>query len=93
MGFAKLMSGQMVFKNLNNNLDDREYAIVKTNMWFQMLNDGKKPTKWLKPNDKGTKVNFDFINNSQELYDAGVLELQNYINIVNKEFNLDFILD
>lgn len=93
MGFAKLMSGQMVFKNLNNNLDDREYAIVKTNMWFQMLNDGKKPTKWLKPNDKGTKVNFDFINNSQELYDAGVSELQNYINIVNKEFNLDFILD
>jgi len=93
MGFAKLMSGQMVFKNLNNNLDDREYAIVKTNMWFQMLNDGKKPTKWLKPNDKGTKVNFDFINNSQKLYDAGVLELQNYINIVNKEFNLDFILD
>ncbi len=87
-----LVSGQKVFNNMTSKLDGKEYAIIKANFWLHMLNDGQRPTRWLKETTKGTKVNFDFIK-TQEEYNAGLLELEAYLVIINKEHKLDFKLN
>lgn len=87
-----LVSGQKVFNNMTSKLDGKAYAIIKANFWLHMLNDNQRPTRWLKANAKGTKVNFDFIK-MQEEYDAGLLELEDYLKIIKKEYELDFKLN
>ncbi|MEK5038998.1 hypothetical protein [Sporosarcina sp. FSL K6-3457] len=89
---AQVMSGQMVYKNLTAKFSDREYAIMKVNLWMHMLNDRMKPTKWLKPNKNGTKVNFDYIH-SQEEYDQGLGELDVYLQEINRQFGFDFSIN
>lgn len=87
----QVVSGQMNYPSLTNKVIGEEYAKTKVHMWLYMLNQGKKPTKWLKPNSKGTKVNFDFIN-SQEEYDLGLAELSAYISDINNAYGLDYEL-
>lgn len=86
---ASLVSGQKIFKNMTNKLSEEEYAKYKAQFWLFMLNDGHKPTKWLKPNAKGTKVNFDYIKGQSE-YDRGLLELEVYLHEINEEFGLEY---
>lgn len=88
---VELVSGKMEFSNMKKNLNDKHYAVIKSYFWLQMLNDGKKPTKWLKPTTKGTGVHFNFIKNQEE-YDAGINQLEAYIKDVNEQFNLDLNL-
>lgn len=88
---VQLVSGKMEFSNMKKSVPEKKYAVIKVNVWIQMLNDGKKPTKWLKPSSKGTGVHFDFIK-KQEDYDNGIKELQLYIEKVNEQFDLDFSL-
>ena len=54
-----------------------------------MLNEGKKPKRWLKPNKNGTGVHFDQLK-SQDEYDLGLLELEQYLKTINEQFGLDF---
>ena len=84
-----LVSGQKVFKNMTNKLSEEEYAKTKAQFWMFMLNDGERPTKWLKPNTKGTKVNLDYIQ-GQEKYDRGLLELEVYLHEINTQYGLDY---
>ncbi|MEK5070523.1 hypothetical protein [Sporosarcina sp. FSL K6-1508] len=84
-----LISGQKVFKNMTNKLSEEEYAKTKAQFWLFMLNDGNKPTKWLKPNASGTKVNFDYMKGQSE-YDRGLLELEVYLHEINERFGLDY---
>lgn len=89
---VSLVSGQKIFKNMTNKLSEVEYAKIKAQFWLFMLNDGNKPTKWLKPTAKGTKVNFDYIK-GQEEYDRGLLELEVYLHEINSRFGLDYKLN
>ena len=89
---ASLISGQKVFSNMTNKLSDEEYAKIKAQFWLFMLNDGEKPTKWLKPNAKGTKVNFDYAKGQSE-YERGLLELEVYLREINEKYGLDYKLN
>lgn len=91
MGVVQVVNGQMVYEKLSTKLEPIEFAKLKAHIWLHLLNEGMKPTKWLKPTSKGSKVNWDSIK-SQDGYDAGLDELQLYLNDINKEFNLDFNL-
>ncbi len=83
------VSGQRHFRKMTNKLNERQLEIVKVNNWMVMLNNSEKPMKWLKTTSRGTKVNFDFIK-SEEEYEKGLDELQEYLNVVNDRFSLGF---
>lgn len=87
----QLVSGQIVYPNMNTKLNEEEYAKAKAHMWLYMLNEGKRPKKWLKGTKSGTKVNFDFVQ-SQSDYDQGLDELDIYLQEINKGFDLEFDL-
>lgn len=91
LGKISVLGGQINYRSLTNKLPAVEYAKAKVHMWLYMLNEGKKPKKWLKANSKGTKVNFEIVN-SQEEYNEGLNSLQEFINQVNEEFGLDYKL-
>lgn len=88
---VSVVGGQKHFPNMTNKYSDRNYAMGKAQAWMNMLNDGMKPTRWLKPNAKGTKVNFDSIKTKEE-YDEGLSELQEYLNGINEKFSLGIII-
>lgn len=81
------VSGQKHFKNMKNKYSERHLVIGKAQAWMNMLNDGMRPTKWLKTTAKGTKVNFDFIKTSEQ-YDEGIIELETFLNEINEEYSL-----
>lgn len=83
----KLVSGQLRHPNLTNTISEKEYAKAKVHMWLYMLNGGQRPTKWLKPNSKGTKVNFDYIY-TEEDFDKGLEELESFTNEMNSKYDL-----
>ncbi|MFJ8262697.1 hypothetical protein ACIQ4I_12210 [Rummeliibacillus sp. NPDC094406] len=87
----QLVSGQIVFEKMTNKIDSKEYAERKAWAWLGMVNDGKKPTRWLKPNCKGTKVNFDFIQ-SQEEYEKVLDQIEPFLKKINRAYGLDYNL-
>lgn len=89
MGFTsfKVVSGHINYPKMNLKMDAKTFAIVKAHVWLDMLNEGKRPTKWFKTNTKGTKVAYDYMY-SQEEYDAGLDELDTYMYEVNKKYNV-----
>lgn len=87
---VKLVGGQMEFPRLIPP-QNKEYDIQKAQLWVHMINDGKRPTKWLTPNKKGTKVNFDFIS-SLEDRDAALQEVKAYLEDLNTIHGLDMKL-
>lgn len=84
-----LVSGAINFPTLTTKMDEKEYAAAKVYMWMYMLNEGEVPTKWFKPNTKGTKVNFDYVS-SQEEYNQGLEDLRTYIDEVNNKYDFGF---
>lgn len=85
-----LVGGQMEFPHLTAP-QNKEYDIEKAQLWAHMINDGKRPTKWLTPNKKGTKVNFDFIS-STEAREQAVGEFQEHLTDLNTIHGLDMKL-
>ncbi|WP_339161771.1 hypothetical protein [Siminovitchia sp. FSL W7-1587] len=88
---ASVIGGQINYPSLTNKLPSEEYAKAKVHIWLMMLNDGQNPVRWLKPNGKGTKVNFETLKDQSD-YDEKLLLLQEYINQVNEDYGLDFKL-
>jgi hypothetical protein len=80
--------GQMNFKKLTSNIEPRAYAVGKAVVWAQLLSDGMRPTKWLKPSKRGTKVNFKMVRSEEEL-EKEVKRLRSYIDEVNEKFDTD----
>ncbi|MEK3955867.1 MULTISPECIES: hypothetical protein [unclassified Psychrobacillus] len=89
MSKVGVLGGQINYPVLTHKLPGEEYAKAKAHMWIHMLNDGNKPKKWLKPNGKGTKVNFERIHTKEE-YLNGLDELSLYLTQINREFGLDY---
>lgn len=87
---VKLVGGQMEFPHLTAP-QNKDYDIAKAQMWVQMINGGKRPTKWLTPNKKGTKVNFDFIN-SNEARKLALTEFESHLEDLNTIHGLDMKL-
>lgn len=58
---------------------------------MHMLNESQNPKEWLKPNSKGTKVNFHYIA-SQEEYEKGLVDLKCCLTEINVRFDLDYKL-
>lgn len=85
-----LVGGQIKFPHLTPP-QNKEYDIEKLQMWVHMINDGKRPTKWLTPNKKGTKVNFDFIS-SVEARETALQEVKTYLEDLNTIHGLDMKL-
>lgn len=85
----KAVGGQMSISKMTNKVEEKEYAIRKAYAWMNMLNDKMYPTKWLKANKNGTKVNFNAIH-SQEDYEKGLDELEAYLKGLNREFGTYF---
>lgn len=92
LGKPIILGGQINFRLLTNKLSEIEYAKAKAHLWLHMLNDGQKPKKWLKTTGRGTKVNFDTIH-SQEDYEKGLTELEVYLNEINEQFSLEYMLN
>ncbi|MEK5058619.1 hypothetical protein BK126_03100 [Paenibacillus sp. FSL H7-0326] len=87
----QVVGGQMNFKHLTHKVDAKTYAQSKARMWLGMINDRMQPKKWLKPNSKGTRVNFDTIASDDALKIA-LAEYEVYLNQINEEFGLDYKL-
>lgn len=87
---VKLVSGQMELPHLKTP-QDKDYEILRAQLWVHMINDGKRPTKWLNPSKKGTKVNFDFIG-SKEAREQALNEFESYLKDVNALHGLDMKL-
>lgn len=85
-----LLNGQMNFPNLKAPTG-KEYEVLRAQLWICMINDGKRPTKWLKATKKGTKVNFDFINSS-ESNEQAFKEVESHIANVNDIYGLKMTL-
>lgn len=84
-----VIGGQIGYKSLTHKIPAVEYAKAKAQIWMHMLNEGNRPKKWLKPNGKGTNVNFERIH-TQEEYDKGLIDLSAYCKQINEEFGLDY---
>lgn len=57
-----------------------------------MLNDGERPTKWLKTTAKGTKVNFEMVKTKED-YEAGIKDLlEEYLQEINTKYGFDYSL-
>lgn len=84
---VRAVSGQKHYKYMTNKSSERHLAIGKAQAWMDMINDGMRPKKWLKPNAKGMKVNFDFIK-TPEQYDEALFELEAFLNEINEKHSL-----
>lgn len=91
-GFAGVYGGQQEFKYLTPTLLEKDYAVLKIKCWLKMLNGNSKPTRWLKPNTKGTKVNFKTIKTKEE-WNQCFEELMNHISEMNEKHGLDMKLE
>lgn len=85
-----LLNGQMNFPHLKAPLG-KEYEILRAQLWVHMINDGKRPTKWLKSSKKGTKVNFEFMN-TEDSKEQAFEEVKSYIADVNAIYGLNMKL-
>lgn len=86
-----LLSGQMNFPNLKAPVG-KDYEVLRVQLWVCMINDGKRPTKWLKATKKGTKVNFDFID-TKESNEQAFKEVKDYMADVNTIYGLKMTLN
>jgi uncharacterized protein Smg (DUF494 family) len=83
-----VIGGKIVQKNLTHKIDEETYDIGKAYFWMQLLKDGMRPKKWLKPNSKGTSVNFATISNKEEMNTA-YGEFEGYLKFVNEKHDTD----
>lgn len=84
--------GQVIQKHLNLKLDEKTYDIGKAHCWLGMIQRGQRPTKWLKANSKGTKINFDYIKTNEEIEQA-LDELDIFLKHVNRKHGTDITLN
>ena len=87
---VKLAGGQMKFPHLTAP-QDKGYDIARVQLWVDMINDGKKPTRWLTPNKKGTRVNFDFISSIEDR-EAALQEVKAHLEDLNTIHGMDMKL-
>ena len=87
------LSGQILAEGLHNKLAQEEYDKLKIAIWEQMMNRGKRPAKFLKPQKNGTKVNYSVIQ-SQEEYEEAAKDFSRFLNEMNKKhgWNIRFQL-
>lgn len=88
----KVVGGQLVFPILNAELfkDPASYARRKVLIWHRMITEGQRPCKWFKATKKGTKVNFDYMYEQQDV-EAAIKDFEAYIEEVNREYKLGFV--
>lgn len=88
---VEVLGGQREFKMLTNAFSEEKIAVLKAMIWNRMLNDGERPTKWLKTTAKGTKVNFEMVK-TEEDYAAGIKDLEVYLQEINTKYGFDYSL-
>jgi hypothetical protein len=88
MSRFSVTGGKIIQKKLTHKIDEETYAIGKAYFWMQLLKDGMRPKKWLKPNSKGTSVNFEMIS-SKEDKEIAFGEFKGYLNFVNDKHKTD----
>lgn len=88
-GNPVIEGGRIEFEHLTHKIPGIEYAKAKAHMWIYSLNEGNRPVKWLKPNGKGTKMDFKTVQ-SQAEYRKGLNALSVYLKDINAEFGLDY---
>jgi hypothetical protein len=84
-----IIGGQKCFKLLSNRLTEKQYAACKVNAWFKMITKAEWPTKWLKPNKDGTRVNFKAMNGEDD-YNKALDEIKSYISEINEKYGFDY---
>lgn len=90
MDNVKVIGGQMHFTNLTQP-EGKQHDMLKARIWVNMINDGMKPTKWLKTGKSGTKVNFDNIT-SEEERNAALEEYKTFLERMNAEHGTEYKL-
>lgn len=88
---VNVLGGQREFKRLTNAFSEEKIADLKAKLWLLMLNDGERPTKWLKTTAKGTKVNFEMVKTKED-YEAGIKDLEEYLQEINTKYGFDYSL-
>ncbi|KAF6547831.1 MULTISPECIES: hypothetical protein [unclassified Bacillus (in: firmicutes)] len=86
----QVISGKMSFPKLTMKLykdDPAQYSMRIANVWMNMLNELKRPSKFLKPTRRGTQVEYDYIREQKD-YDSGLKMLTEYVDEINRTFDL-----
>ena len=86
----QVIGGKMSFPKLTMKLykdDPAQYSLRKANVWMNMLNELKRPSKFLKPTRRGTRVEYDYIREQKD-YDSGLKMLTEYVDEINRTFDL-----
>lgn len=83
----RVTGGRCKSKSLTTELKPAVYAGIKVFIWHDMLKQGRVPTKWQKPTSRGTFIHFDYADSKEEI-DKAVQALREYIDEVNRDYNL-----
>ncbi len=90
-----IIGRRLQYEHLNSVLykkNKKMYMLLKAYSWLSMLQNGERPTNWSQADKDGTKVKFDKLHTKEEI-DYATKEFQKYIDVLNKEYNLELILD
>ncbi|MCP6683228.1 hypothetical protein [Bacillus nakamurai] len=86
----QVIGGEMSFPKLTMKVykdDPAQYSARIANVWINMLNELKRPSKFLKPTRRGTRVEYDYIREQKD-YDSGLKMLTEYVHEINQKFDL-----
>ncbi len=82
MGEVEIVSGQRRFEGMTAQLlqeNEGQYVQLKILNWANMVTERRvAPTKWLKPDRQGTRVNFVGLHSTEEIHKA-LSELSGFI--------------
>lgn len=88
----RLVSATLKYPGLTNKLTESAYAICKAQIWFALLKESKRPTKWAKPTRNGTRIEVDFIHDVIGL-EVATDELETYLREINARHELDLKIE
>lgn len=84
MGEVEVIGGQIQQEHMTKEIFvnmPRVYDLMKGAMWLIMLQEGKKPTRWLKPTSKGTRITFKKFDSVEE-FEQEVKEAKKFIEYI-----------
>ena len=88
----KLVSATLKYPGLTNKLTEGAYAVRKAQIWFALLKESQRPTKWAKPTRNGTRIEVDFIHDVIGL-EVATDELEAYLREINARHDLDLKIE
>lgn len=87
MAEVRVVGGKIVFRSMTLKLQKDKpgmYDMKKVFAWRQLLQDGMKPVKWLKPNKNGTGVKFTSFESIEDFQES-MKQLEEFVAALTKQ--------